>query len=86
LLRATTIPDDDPDDGAPKAKKAKTTAPDAGSGLHTDVSIISIDDGDDLQSERLNKIDATADIKVFFTAVPRVPGQNKGRMKCNMCA
>jgi hypothetical protein len=90
LLRATTIPDDESNstdipDEAPKAKKAKTTPHQAGSGLHADTSIIEIDDGNDLQSERLNKIDPTADIKVFFIAVPRVQGQNKGRMKCNLC-
>ncbi|KAH9027109.1 hypothetical protein EDB85DRAFT_1976911 [Lactarius pseudohatsudake] len=67
----------------PKAKKLKRTP---GQGLQTDVSIIEIDDVDDLQNERLNKTDPTADIKAFFTAVPRIPGQNKVRMQCGPCA
>jgi hypothetical protein len=49
-------------------------------------SIIDIDDIDDPQEERLNKSNATADIQEFFTGVPRLPGQIKGRMKCDPCA
>jgi hypothetical protein len=85
-----TIPDDNIDsdgaDDAPKVKKAKATPHQVGSMLQTEASIIEINDGDDQQNERLNKIDPSADIKAFFTAVPHVPGQNKGRMKCNLCA
>jgi hypothetical protein len=76
---------------APKVKKAKMTlGPDQTvsqpSGLHADISIISIDDIEDPQSEQLNKTDATADIKEFFTSVPPGPGQDKVCMKCNLCA
>ncbi|KAH9162653.1 hypothetical protein EDB89DRAFT_1913142 [Lactarius sanguifluus] len=69
----------------PKAKKLKKTPGQLTTGLQTDVSIIEIDDVDDLQNERLNRTDPTADIKAFFTAVPHVLGQNKERMRCNLC-
>ena len=82
-----TVPDDSTDsDNTPKVKKSKATPHQVGSTLQADVSIIEIDDGDDQQVERLNKINPTADIKAFFTEVPRVEGQSKGRMKCNLCA
>ena len=81
-----TVPDDPTDsDDTPKAKKSKATSHQVGSALETDVSIIEID-GDDQQVERLNKINPTADIKAFFTEIPRVLGQNKVRMKCKPCA
>ncbi|KAH8977137.1 hypothetical protein EDB92DRAFT_1958745 [Lactarius akahatsu] len=76
----TDVPDD-----APAAKKLKTTTSQA-IGLQADISIISIDDVDDLEHERLNKTDPTADIKQFFSATPPVPGQEKGRMLCKLCA
>ncbi|KAI9446878.1 hypothetical protein BJY52DRAFT_1228605 [Lactarius psammicola] len=84
LSRKTTITNDDPDltdvpDDAPKAKKTKAI-------VHADISIISIDDGGDLESEPLNKTHPTADIKAFFTSVPLLPGQKKEYMKCNSCA
>ncbi|KAH9013230.1 hypothetical protein EDB85DRAFT_2158375 [Lactarius pseudohatsudake] len=69
----------------PKAKKLKKTPRQLTTGLQADVSIIEIDDVDNLQNERLNRTDPTADIKAFFTAVPCVPGQNKERMWCNLC-
>ncbi|KAI9448717.1 hypothetical protein BJY52DRAFT_1193243 [Lactarius psammicola] len=83
LSRKTTITNDDPDltdvpDDAPKAKKTKAI-------VHADISIISIDDGGDLESEPLNKTHPTADIKAFFTSVPLLPGQKKEYMKCNSC-
>ena len=49
------------------------------------MSIIDIDDIDDPQDERLNRSDPTADIKFFFSPVPRLQGQSKRRMKCNLC-
>jgi hypothetical protein len=67
---------------APKAKKPKTTP---GQGLQTDVSVIEIDDVDDPQSEQLNKTEPTADIKEFFTTLPRAPGQDKRRVQCKLC-
>lgn len=84
-----TVSDDDgattdtPDD-APKTKKSKKT-PSQHVGLQNESSIISIDDTDDIQNERLNKIDATADIKEFFIPLPPLPGQDKGRMQCMLC-
>ena len=35
--------------------------------------------------ESLNKSYPTGDIKAFFTPLPRVPGQPKPRMSCNLC-
>ncbi|KAI9448728.1 hypothetical protein BJY52DRAFT_1193228 [Lactarius psammicola] len=83
LSRKTTITNDDPDltdvpDNAPKAKKTKVI-------VHADISIISINDGGDLESEPLNKTHPTTDIKAFFTSVPLLPGQKKEYMKCNLC-
>ncbi|KAH9019409.1 hypothetical protein EDB84DRAFT_1566079 [Lactarius hengduanensis] len=76
------------DDNTPKSKKTKTS-PASGvqepSHILPDVSIIEIDDIDNPQDERLNKSDPSADIKFFFTTVPRLPGQAKRRMKCNLC-
>lgn len=84
-----TVLDDDgattdtPDD-APKTKKSKKT-PSQHVGLQNESSIISIDDTDDIQNERLNKIDATVDIKEFFIPLPPLPGQDKGCMQCMLC-
>ena len=77
-------PDGTPDT-APQAKKSKTSLTPV-SREETLTSIIDIDDIEDPRDERLNKSDPTADIKAFFTAVPHVSGQPKGRMKCNLCA
>ena len=82
--------DDDTDltdvlDNAPEPKKAKTTSDQPATGLQADISIISIDDVEELQNERLNKNDPTADIKEFFTALPAVPGHGKGRVLCKLC-
>ena len=70
-----------------KSKKSKATSTPGQSAARPqyNLSIISIDDTDDPQSERLNKTDATADIKEFFTPMPRVPGQDKVRMLCKLC-
>ena len=73
-------------DDTPKPKKAKAAPHQAGLILQAEVSIIEIDDDDDQQAERLNKMSPTADVKAFFTEVPGVPGQSKGCMKCNLCA
>ena len=88
LSSIQTVPDAYTDsDDAPKLKKAKAMPPQVGSVLEAEVSIIETDDhDDDQQVEQLNKMSPTADVKAFFTEVPRVPGQNKGRMKCNLCA
>jgi hypothetical protein len=71
---------------AKKAKKAKKASDQDTSQLHADSSIITIDDIEDPRDERLNKTDPTADIREFFVAVPPGPGENKPRMKCNLCA
>ena len=76
---------------APVSKKAKTS-PSSGQDLShapgppADGSIIDINDIDDPGSEQLNKSSPTADIKYFFSVVPRVDGQTKRQMKCNLCA
>jgi hypothetical protein len=54
--------------------------------LLPDPSITELDDIDDPNDEPLNRTDATADIKRFFMPAPRVPGQPKKRMKCDLCA
>lgn len=80
----TDVPED-----AQKQKKPKKTPGQVGqhaTGLQTDISIIEIDDVDDPRNEWLNKTHPSADIKQFFVAVPRVPGQAKGRMQCKLCA
>jgi hypothetical protein len=70
------------------SKKAKKNGPPTdldASGMHSDVQIMDISDVDDPRDESLNKMDPTADIKAFFTALPRVPGQPKPCMSCNLC-
>ena len=74
---------DAPDD-ARKTKKSKKT-PSQRVGLQNEVSIISIDDTDDIQNEWLNKTEATADIKEFFSPIDPLPGQDKGCMQCKLC-
>jgi hypothetical protein len=79
---------DNVNDDMPMAKKAKTVRPlDAVDdlGMHADVQVMDIDDASDPHDEALNKTDATADIKAFFTPVPSAPGQTKVRMSCNLC-
>src|SRR6266404_4797957 len=66
----------------PPLKKAKTVS-DA-SLAETKASIAEITEISD-DDEHLNKTDLTADIKEFFTSMPCVLGQNKRRMKCNLC-
>ena len=86
LVSPTTS--DDPPVNAPMSKRMKTSplsGQDDGRVL-ADRSIIEIDDIDDPRDERLNKLNPTADIKHFFSIVPRAPGQSKRRMKCNLCA
>jgi hypothetical protein len=51
-----------------------------------DPPINELDDIDDPNDEPLNRTDATANIKRFFMPAPRVPGQPKKRMKCDLCA
>jgi hypothetical protein len=51
-----------------------------------DPPINELDDIDNPNDEPLNRTDATVDIKRFFTPAPRVPGQPKKRMKCDLCA
>jgi hypothetical protein len=82
-----TIDEDTTDqDDTPKTKKAKKSqAQPAGTALQSKVSIIDIDDIDDTKPERLNKSKPTADIKEFFVAMPRLPGQDKVRMLCTLC-
>ncbi|KAF8264313.1 hypothetical protein EI94DRAFT_1806013 [Lactarius quietus] len=80
-----TIPDDDTDSGVvddtPHAKKVKMTPHQA---LQGDASVIIIEDGDNQKDKPLNKINPSVDVKAFFTEVPRLPGQNKGHMQCNL--
>ena len=87
IVLSPTTSDNAPE-AAPTAKKTKTLPPSEQAPLLvlTDSSIIDIDDIDDPRDEWLNKNDPTADIKYFFSPVPRIPGQNKRRMKCNVCA
>ena len=70
-----------------KAKKLKTTPAPGQSAMRPqhDSSIIEINDTNDPQTEWLNKTDASADIKEFFSPVPCVPGQEKARMLCKLC-
>ncbi|KAH8979532.1 hypothetical protein EDB86DRAFT_2835865 [Lactarius hatsudake] len=70
----------------PKLKRPKTSPIDREPEVHTDFSIIDIDDIEDPEDERLNKLHPSADIKYFFTVLPRLPGQAKQRKKCNLCA
>ncbi|KAH8986091.1 hypothetical protein EDB92DRAFT_1818405 [Lactarius akahatsu] len=70
----------------PKFKKPKTLPSDQEAEVHTtDFSIINIDDIEDPENKRLNKSHPSADIKYFFTALPRIPGQAKQHKKCNLC-
>ena len=87
IVLSPTTSDNAPE-AVPTAKKTKTSPPSEQAPSHVlaDSSIIEIDDIDDPRDERLNKNDPTADIKYFFSLVPRIPGQNKRRMKCNVCA
>jgi hypothetical protein len=81
VVISPTTSDDIPDP-APQTKKPKMSLTSSVS----QTSIIDIDDIDDPREEQLNKSNATADIQEFFTVVPRLPGQTKGRMKCDPCA
>ena len=82
-----TIDEDTTDqDNAPKLKKAKKSqAQPAVTALQSEVSIIDIHDIHDTNTDRLNKSKPTADIKEFFVAMPRLPGQDKVRMLCTLC-
>ena len=76
----------DGQDLAPKLKKLKPTQAQAVVPVSQNkLSIIEIDDNDDLKSEWLNKSSSTANIKEFFIPLPREPGQEKGRMRCKPC-
>ena len=75
----------DVQDNTPKSKKTKVTPNQPATRLQHETSIIEIDNLDDPLTERLNKTNPTADIKMFFTPVPRVLGQDKGRMQCKLC-
>ena len=88
--RAITIDDNtestDDQDLAPKSKKLKTAPTQAAAPVPADEpSIIEIDDDNNPINERLNRSDATADIKKFFIPVPCEPGQEKARMQCVPC-
>ena len=72
-------------DNAPEPKKAKMTPDQPATGLQVDISIILIDDVEDLQNKWLNKNDTTADIKESFTALPAVPCHGKGCVLCKLC-
>ena len=90
IIVSPTTPNNAPESG-PKPKKMKTSAALASSDQELsstllNVSIIDIDDIDDLHGERLNKSYPTADIKEFFSLAPQLPGQPKNCMKCNLCA
>ncbi len=67
----------------PLVKKAKTSL-DANL-AETNVSNLEITEISD-NDEPLNKTNLTVDIKEFFTSKPRLPGQNKCRMQCDLCA
>ena len=68
---------------APKAKKSKTLL--TSGDLEGPMSIIDINDIDDPQDEQLNRSNPTANIKFFFSPAPRLQGQSKRCMKCNLC-
>ena len=53
--------------------------------LQNELLIIDINDIDDMKNKQLNKRDTTTDIKEFFVAIPRLLGQDKGRMSCKLC-
>ena len=80
---------DDARDLVPQAKKAKTSmASDQQEDLTVlppAAEIIEIDDVEDPREEVFNKKEATADVKHFFSPAPRLPGQVKKRMQCNVC-
>jgi hypothetical protein len=82
IIVSPTTSDDAPD-VAPKTKKPKNSQ--ALGDVHADISVIDIDDIENPQDEPLNRSNASADIKQFFTVVPRLPGQVKGCMRCNLC-
>lgn len=83
--RLITIDDDtnttNVQDLAPKLKRLKPTPTQAAAPVpQNEPSIIEINNNNDLKNERLNKSNATADIKEFFVPIPREPGQEKGCM------
>lgn len=71
-------------DATPSTKRLKSI-PTQAVALQNNILIISIDDVDNLQNERLNKTDPTADIKEFFIPLPLIPGQDKARVLCKPC-
>jgi len=68
---------------ASKSKKPKHSQ--AASDIQHEPTIIDINDIEDPQEECLNKSYPTADIKYFFTPIPRLSGQAKCHMRCNLC-
>jgi hypothetical protein len=81
VTSTTTASSDAPDlDDTPKQKKPKTSGV---QDVHSE-TLINIDDIEDPQTEPLNKTDPTANIKYFFSPVPRISGQPKC-MKCDLC-
>ena len=85
---ATSVDDTDADtpNMVQNPKKAKVNAP-GDQGEPSEISVIDINNIQDLDNERLNKSQPTADIKCFFVA-HLCPGQTTGkpRMKCTLCA
>ena len=70
-----------------KAKKNRPTTTDLDtSEMDSEVQIMDIDDVHDPREEPLSKTDPTADIRAFLTALPRVPGEPKPHMSCNLYA
>src|SRR6266404_7761306 len=72
---------DDSHDKKHNSKKARTNAPDN----NANVQIVDIDNVASPE-EPLNKSDPTADIKAFFTTLPRLSDESKRRVSCNLCA
>jgi len=77
---------DSPDDNVnhKKTKKSHDSSSD-NVDIHSNVKIMDIDDIEDPQ-ESLNKSNPMADLKNFFSNMPRLLDQTKQCVRCNLCA
>lgn len=53
--------------------------------MHVDVHVSDISSASEDETTKKKNKDATADLKHFFTEVPRRAGDKKQHVKCNCC-
>lgn len=53
--------------------------------MHVDVQVSDISSASEDETTKKKNRDPTADLKHFFTEVPRQAGDKKQRVRCNCC-